>query len=288
MTAPQGPNPPAWHPDPERPGMLRWWDGERWTDHRQPVSSAGQPTGATAAGPPFVSPPNQGGVPKWLLIGAPILVLLIIIGVVVAVVAGGDDDGEDVTTGSTTSSSVVSSTTAEETTTTEDETTTTDEETTTTEDETTTTEASGEGTTRDNPLPIGESAQVGDYTVTVTEFIPDATMEMTADGFNDPPTNGLYGVVNLAVTYTGDEEGEPSFELTVTLSGSDAVQYVDFDCAALPPDPGLFDAPTLERGGMASGNVCLDYPPAALPGEVLFVETTDEDFNTVRRYWTTG
>lgn len=29
--------PQAWYPDPERPGQLRWWDGEKWTDHRHPA-----------------------------------------------------------------------------------------------------------------------------------------------------------------------------------------------------------------------------------------------------------
>ena len=36
-TAP-GAIPPAWHPDPQGRHQLRWWDGERWTDH---VSSGG-------------------------------------------------------------------------------------------------------------------------------------------------------------------------------------------------------------------------------------------------------
>lgn len=32
-----------WYPDPQRDGMLRWWDGTRWTEHVQPARAAGKP-----------------------------------------------------------------------------------------------------------------------------------------------------------------------------------------------------------------------------------------------------
>jgi hypothetical protein len=35
--------PPSWHPDPHDPTMLRWWDGNQWTDHRCPPPAVPQP-----------------------------------------------------------------------------------------------------------------------------------------------------------------------------------------------------------------------------------------------------
>ncbi|MFC8504396.1 DUF2510 domain-containing protein [Pedococcus sp. NPDC057267] len=32
--------PAAWHPAPDRPGFLRWWDGHQWTEHYHPVAAA--------------------------------------------------------------------------------------------------------------------------------------------------------------------------------------------------------------------------------------------------------
>lgn len=34
-------SPPNWYPDPERPGELRFWDGQRWTEHRAPSPQPG-------------------------------------------------------------------------------------------------------------------------------------------------------------------------------------------------------------------------------------------------------
>ncbi len=36
-------SPAAWHPDPEHPGYLRWWDGQAWTEHRTPSQAQPAP-----------------------------------------------------------------------------------------------------------------------------------------------------------------------------------------------------------------------------------------------------
>jgi hypothetical protein len=39
---------PGWYADPDDAAMLRWWDGEQWTDHREPAQ--GTPPGTDADG----------------------------------------------------------------------------------------------------------------------------------------------------------------------------------------------------------------------------------------------
>ena len=36
MSAPAG-----WHPDPESPGIMRYWNGDAWTNHRAPAPTPG-------------------------------------------------------------------------------------------------------------------------------------------------------------------------------------------------------------------------------------------------------
>jgi hypothetical protein len=49
----------GWFPDPERPGVLRWWDGVAWTPHRQelpPPPSVGVPEPAVETALPQQQP----------------------------------------------------------------------------------------------------------------------------------------------------------------------------------------------------------------------------------------
>lgn len=76
-------------------------------------------------------------------------------------------------------------------------------------------------------LALGESATVGDYTVTVEAVDLDATDEVVAANmFNDALENDHYATADLTVTYeSGDDEGMPLFDLSIELLGSEPVVW---------------------------------------------------------------
>jgi hypothetical protein len=140
--------------------------------------------------------------------------------------------------------------------------------------------------TRENPLPVGSTATVGDdWEVTVTEVILNANDIVAADEYNDPP-NGQYVQVKLAVTFLGavELEGTPGMDLTATIAGSDSRQYNDFDHSVVV-DGDLMDAPVLEPGGEFTGTFIIDVPPAALEGGHLFIDSTFALNEEGRKYW---
>ncbi|MFI7587627.1 DUF2510 domain-containing protein [Spongisporangium articulatum] len=47
----------AWFPDPNDPTRLRYWDGERWTEHTAPLPAAAPAATPPAAAPGILAPP---------------------------------------------------------------------------------------------------------------------------------------------------------------------------------------------------------------------------------------
>lgn len=152
----------------------------------------------------------------------------------------------------------------------------------TVDDQPATTRTEGPGG-RENPLALGEAASVGDWEVTVTAVTPDATDQvLDANQFNDPPEHGRYVLVEWDATYHGDDEASPDMDLTFVLSGSDKVQYKDFECGA---SINQSDVPTLEPGGTASGVVCMDAPAEAIDGGLVFAEEAWALGDASRKFW---
>lgn len=135
------------------------------------------------------------------------------------------------------------------------------------------------------PLAVGTTAAVGDeYRVAVTSVKLDANAEvLAANQFNDAPT-GQYVLVQLSVTYVGAKEGNPWIDLSETFVGTDARQYDASDCGAVL-DQGVMDVPTLEKGGKASYQLCMDVPTAAIEGGKIFLQRSISFNHKSRVYW---
>jgi uncharacterized protein (AIM24 family) len=55
-----------WYQDPEDPAMLRWWDGNAWTEHRQPVAAPAAVGGTGGAGGTQAGAPGPSALPSSL------------------------------------------------------------------------------------------------------------------------------------------------------------------------------------------------------------------------------
>jgi hypothetical protein len=122
-------------------------------------------------------------------------------------------------------------------------------------------------------LALGESAVVGDYSVAVQSVQLDADeLVAAANEFNEP-ASGQYVVAELAVEYTGTEEGDPWLDLNPELLGADARIYDEGTCLAALEQGGI-DLPTLTSGGTGLYQVCFDVPEAAIGDTKLRVSET--------------
>jgi len=142
--------------------------------------------------------------------------------------------------------------------------------------------ADGEPGSRSAPLALGTAATVGDYQVTVLNVVPDATAQIIeAGGYELPEGGNVHALVRLAVTYTGDSEGSPGFDLRVGIAGPDNRSY---DSCEVSPPEAMFDEPDLLTGGKAEGSFCVTLPgDQAAQGQVFVEEGLS--FGDAKTWW---
>jgi hypothetical protein len=147
------------------------------------------------------------------------------------------------------------------------------------------TEAEQEAAAEVPALPLGTSSPLGnEYNVTINSVNLDAAADILAMNEFNEDASGQYVLVDVTAEYTGSEEGDPWIDLSVNFVGSDARQYDSSTCTA-SLETGAFDVPTLENGGTADYQLCMDVPAGAVDGGKLFVEPTISFDNDSRTYW---
>jgi len=120
-------------------------------------------------------------------------------------------------------------------------------------------------------LPLGEAAEVGDYTINVTGLDRDANEEIAAADATNPAPDGQYVLAEVSVVYNGTEEGNPWMDLSYILQGADAAEYDDGTCMAIEPNS-VVNVPALATGDAADYQVCLDVPAEAIEGGSFAIE----------------
>jgi len=137
----------------------------------------------------------------------------------------------------------------------------------------------------EKPHSLGTAAIVGnEYQVQVLSVKLNATDEVVANNMFNKPPKGTYVLVDLAVTYAGAKEGNPWIDLSPTFVGTDARQYDASACGA-SLDNGAMNVPTLEKGGQANYQVCMDVPTGAIEGGKIFVQKSFSTNSKSRIYW---
>lgn len=130
----------------------------------------------------------------------------------------------------------------------------------------------GEEGSRANPYPIGTELSSSEWTVVINGVDLDATEAVLAENeFNDPPEDGnLYILVNLTVSYTGDDpEGSiPWTTIAYVTAGGNTINT--FDSFAVAPDS-FDEMGTLYEGASTTGNKVLEVPADGVSDGVLEV-----------------
>jgi hypothetical protein len=151
-------------------------------------------------------------------------------------------------------------------------------------------EAQPEPGSEANPLAIGESAEVGDWTVTVINVDSDAEDEiLEANSLNAPsPEGSRYVLIEIETTYNGDEPANASTSLRARVLGSDARTYGinDGENFVTAPDS-LSSQPEVRTGGTVEGGTVIEMPTDALDDPLIAIDEMMSFSDDSARYWAT-
>lgn len=110
----------------------------------------------------------------------------------------------------------------------------------------------------DQAIPVGQSAEVGPWTLTVVEVVGDATDAVLAENqFNEPPEgDDLFYMATVEATYDGPESSTFWVDMALKAVGDLSVAYEGFDgsCGVIPD--AIDDSGETFPGGTIMGNVC--------------------------------
>jgi hypothetical protein len=135
------------------------------------------------------------------------------------------------------------------------------------------------GTSLDNPIPVGDAAQVGEWTVRVVGYTPNATEAVQrANQFNEKPGAGeQYVLVTLKTTFEGTGSADPWADQTWSVVSADGT--LQEEAGQVWPDD-LSNVGKVPSGISGIGNVGFMVKSSDVPGLMLYIEADTADFET--------
>lgn len=137
-----------------------------------------------------------------------------------------------------------------------------------------------QSSTRGNPVPLGQTARVGDYEVTVLSAVANANDVVGNQSiYLEPVAPGnQYYVVTLSTTYVGAATGNPSFEFDYQAVGASNSSY-----SALTNSCGMLNNDFLGLteqfpGATAESTVCWQVESDDADSLVMYIDSI-LDFN---------
>lgn len=116
----------------------------------------------------------------------------------------------------------------------------------------------GDGTgpgTRDNPIPIGETAEIGDgWSLTINSVVIDAAAEVAAaNEFNETAPDGQqFVLIEVTAAYNGDQQSSSAGIDVKALGEGTNNPVASYDANVVPPEP-QFVGGELFQGGEETG-----------------------------------
>ncbi|MBS3947199.1 MAG: hypothetical protein KGZ57_02680 [Dethiobacter sp.] len=126
--------------------------------------------------------------------------------------------------------------------------------------------------TRQNPIPIGTQARVGqNWNVTVLEINSNAwDIVRATNQFNEPPVQGHHFVMaRVRVSYVGTKSESPWIGLNLRYLGADGITYRS-GIGVIPNS--LSDIGEMFPGAVAEGNIGWSVPITAIFNGTIIVE----------------
>jgi hypothetical protein len=122
----------------------------------------------------------------------------------------------------------------------------------------------------DAPLPAGTEVAAGNWIVSISNVVPDATDAVLEENvYNEGPEEGFqYFMYQVDATYVGDDSSQLWLDLSFGVYLQETVHR---DSCGLVADD-VFSAPEVSKDGSVMANVCLAVPTEGVDEALIVVE----------------